>query len=403
MKKNMIINIEKSHFIDDKKISYALLAPFVILTIQYFILIYFNMLETSSAFRVQLLSKILVGFAFACALPVVLKKNAIKLIGIYILFISIFMAHYMLFTENRLYMHRLIFPLFFMSLPAFIYSFSIHDLNILKQYMTKASYIIFTLGLILACLVISGNASIDIYSMSLSYYMLLPAIMFIDDFLDNFSLKSLLLTIISLLIILTIGSRGAILCSVVFFTLKFVKTNAKFSFKKIFGHLSILFILFFTFILFNEILETIYDFLLTFDIRSRSVSLFLNNATHLSGRGSIYKEILKNIFDNPLLGLGIAGDRAILEGTYVHNIFIELMADFGIIAGLATITLLSFLIIRAFFTKNMIKYNLVIIWFSLGFVHLMVSASYLTDLNFWIFLGILLNRNNCFEKLPVTK
>lgn len=398
----MIINIEKAHLKNDKRISYALMAPPVILTIQYFILIYFNLLETGNAIQVQFLSKILVGFVFAYALPIVLKKNLLKVLGLYFFFIFIFTIHYLIFTKNRVYIHALLFPFFFMSLPAFMYSLSIHDLNVLKQTMKKASYLLFILGVFLAGLVILGKVSIGTYSMSLSYYMLLPAIMFIDEFLDEFSLKSFLLSLISLLVILTIGSRGAILCIVVFFILKLVKTNAKLSYKKILGNLSLLFIALFVYILFNEILKIIYDFLLTFGIRSRSISLFLNNPIHLSGRDSLYKNVLEHILESPLLGLGIGGDRVVLEGAYAHNLFIELMADFGIIGSAVIIGLLSFLIIKAFFTRDMLKYNIVIIWFSLGFVNLMVSASYLTELNFWIFLGILLSRKNCSPKFSVS-
>ena len=62
-------------FNDDKKISIALMAFYVILMIQYFILIFFN-LETNvtSASRIQLISKILVGVLFLYALPIVWKR-----------------------------------------------------------------------------------------------------------------------------------------------------------------------------------------------------------------------------------------------------------------------------------------------------------------------------------------
>jgi hypothetical protein len=32
-----------------------------------------------------------------------------------------------------------------------------------------------------------------------------------------------------------------------------------------------------------------------------------------------------------------------------------------------------------------------IIWISLGFVHLMVSSSYIVDMKFWIMVGLLAN------------
>ena len=52
-------------------------------------------------------------------------------------------------------------------------------------------------------------------------------------------------------------------------------------------------------------------------------------------------------------------------------------------------TVILILIIRALFIKDQEKQNMMIIWTSLGFVHLMVSSSYLTDMKFAIFMGLI--------------
>ncbi len=64
--------------------------------------------------------------------------------------------------------------------------------------------------------------------MSLSYYMLLPTIIYMNEFLDRISIKSGLVLAMSLLVILALGSRGgAIMCIGIFTILKLIKQIKK--------------------------------------------------------------------------------------------------------------------------------------------------------------------------------
>ncbi|GAG27707.1 unnamed protein product, partial [marine sediment metagenome] len=99
----------------------------------------------------------------------------------------------------------------------------------------------------------------------------------------------------------------------------------------------------------------------------------------------------KEIVNKPLLGIGIEGDVR-LAGGYAHNLFLELLADFGIIFGTIIIIILLFLIIKSLLTKNKEKYRMIIIWLSLGFVSLMFSGTYMDTIGFWIFLGLLIRK-----------
>lgn len=392
----------KSHR-DDRKISIAIMASFVILTIQYFILIYFNLLESGAGSRIQMILKGLVGLAFLYALPPVLRRSKVKAIGIYGISIFVFLLHYAIFPENRVYIMGLVFPYFFMSLPAFVYTLSLRDFEVFKIVMKKSGYIVFIFGLLIGMLVFLGRTSVGAYSMSLSYYMLLPTILFLDELMDKFSLKTLVLAGISLLIILALGSRGAILCVIVFIILKFIRPNSKRTYKRAFGHFSIICVGVVALIFMEQILMSIYNFLLRFGINSRSLILFTRENIYLSGRDRIYENVLSEILENSILGIGIAGDTRIIGNSYVHNFFIEVVGNFGVVLGsILSITVLL-LIIKSLLTKDTLKYNLFIIWLSLGFVHLMVSSSYLTDLKFWIFLGLMINFNKAVAKRKYTK
>lgn len=375
---------------EDKKISIAIMASFVILTIQYFILIVFDLLNSSNASTVQLLSKIIVGSLFLYSFPIVFKRGKIKIVMIYSISFFVFLFNILMFPENHMYIKELIIPFFFMGLPAFIYSMSIKDWDVLKQVMTKASTIVLIFGSALGILIFLDRATIGVYSMSLSYYMLLPAIMNLDELFDKLSFKSVVFTLLSLLIILALGSRGPILCVLVFIILKNLRPIV-FDRKRLIAYFLLVGATLIIILNFKNILVSISTFLSNFGISSRSITLFLGEGIYVSGRDIIYKTVVEGIANSPFFGIGIGGDRYATGGSYVHNIFLEIIANFGIIIGGLFSLIIIIAIIRLLLVKNRKTYNMIIIWISLGFVHLMVSSSYLTDIRFWIFMGLAIN------------
>ncbi|WP_428909843.1 O-antigen ligase family protein [Niallia sp. Krafla_26] len=348
-------------------------------------------MDTGSGAVVQLLSKGLVGFFFLYSLPVVLKKRRMLLIGSYFIAILVFLLHFLFFPENRIYIGEISFSFFFMCMPAFLYSLCLNDWKVLKDIMKKASWIVFGFGTIAGIQIVLGGAEAGTYSMALSYYLLLPAILLIDEFFDTFSLKALFCALVAVLVILALGARGAILCIAIFMVLKMLSPQSKLHYKKIFFYLTVMASTMLVLVNLENILVSLYDFLLKFGINSRSLMLFLNNEEiHLSGREPIYQYVLGEIANHPLRGVGIGGDRVGGLG-YSHNFFLEIGANFGVMmGGILAMGLIS-LIVRSFFLKNKEKSNMVIIWLCLGFVHLMVSGSYLTEMKFWILLGLLIN------------
>lgn len=399
MATNLVISKKNPENDSDKKISIALMASFVILAIQYFVLISFNLFETAIGSTVQMLSKVLVGLAYLYALPKVLRRNLIKTIVIYMVAMFIFILHYAIFPENRAYIFDLIVPFFFMSLPAFIYTLSIKNFEVFEVIMKKSSYIVFLFGALIGILVFTDRASAGSYSMALSYYMLLPTIMFTDELIDKFSVRIASFVGLSLLVILALGSRGAVLCVIVFAFLKIIKSKEKLTYKRALTYLGLCGIGVISYINLEKILESMYLIFLNFGIRSRSILLFLRDEVHLSGRESIYDSLIVELVNNPVLGIGIGGDRLIRSGGYAHNLFLEIFIDFGLILGAIITVFLLAIIVKCLLIKNRERYSLFIIWLSLGFVHLMVSSTYITDIKFWIFLGVSFNllRRQCIK------
>lgn len=387
LKENEILN--KKEVKIDKIISVALMSSFVVLTFQYLILVSFNLIGTSSASLVQIVSKIMVGLIFAVALPYVLKRSLKLFFLLYGFGILVFSYHFLVFPENHPYLLNIIFPFFFTALPSFIYVLSIKDLKVFVKVTEKAAVPIFIFGTVLGILIFTGKTSAGVYSMALSYYMLLPAIIFLGKIFDKRKLIYIILFLISSLIIVALGSRGALLCIIVYAILRVLSPRQKISFSKVLvsGIVVSALILFVS--IYDKILISLNELFLDYGIHSRTISLLLRDELYLSGRDSIVKTVWNEVIQSPFLGIGLAGDLRINNGSYVHNFIIEVIGNYGIPIGILLLGILLLILFNGlYFSEN---YNLISLWISVGLVHLMISGSYIIDIKFWIFLGILFN------------
>lgn len=372
----------------DKKISIAIMSPFFVLMAQFFVLYFFNIINTNMGQMVQLLSKATVGLFFIYSFLTVFKKNGLLFIFIYCAFATIFLLNFLLFQQNAPYLKATLFSFFFICLPCFVYSFSINNLLIFKSIMKKTSTVVFFIGTITALLTISHRMSLGPYNMSLSYYMLLPVIVHMNSFFEKSSVQSGLIATIAMFIIFALGSRGAILCVGIYVILYFITQSGKNSVKKWLFKLSAFFMLSFVIFFLKEIFIFLNDILIKYNIHSRTLALFLRDKVYLSGREIIYSNIVNQIKTHPLMGIGLAGDRLYNGGAYSHNIFLEIISGFGIIVGTLIFLIIGYITIRSIFSKNKARANLMLMWFCIGLVPLIVSGSYLTHFQFWIFLGL---------------
>jgi hypothetical protein len=252
--------------------------------------------------------------------------------------------------------------------------------------------LIYLIGIITGLLIYIGKISIDNYSMSYSYYLLLPTTIYFKKVLESYSPKYIVLFSISLILILTYGSRGPILSLAVFLVLYQLMNLKKITnFKLISNFLLFVLLLLFS-IFFEKVVIYFNDTLDQLGIRSRTAILFMQDEVRTSGRESIYSKVINGVINNPFIGNGIAGDRVInsnIENAkYSHNIAIEILSSFGIIAGSIIIVLLFIIAYLSLFKIEREDSNFLLIWFVVGFVPLFVSSSFLIYFQFWIYLGL---------------
>jgi hypothetical protein len=370
----------------DYILSFAILFPTILFMLQQLFL-GINLVphETLRTYNI-ILSSLPLLYSF----NTVINRNLRLILSTYIIFILLLLFSYINYN-NRDYIISESFFLLFVSIPVFLSAASVRNIEILKDVLLKVSYIILIIGVILILYILTGKIDFTSYSMSLSYYLLLPTLVFIYQ--EKITYK--FLSVLSLLIILFLGSRGPFIFALFYYaviTLLSIKLNSFKSYLSI-GFLFIILILIISVDAIN-LLSFVENVL---GINSRTLNMLISGTIDSdSGRGDIAKIVIDNILNNNLWGYGIYGDRYFLNGTYAHNIFLEVWLDFGIILG--TLVLL-FLIV--FFTKMFLRSNdkkLFLLFFSLGFMPLLVSGTYLGKIEFSILMGFLIIINNRHHK-----
>lgn len=150
-----------------------------------------------------------------------------------------------------------------------------------------------------------------------------------------------------------------------------------------------------------------------FGIESRTISRILE-ADFFKGndRFELYRYLCDKIIEDMFLGGGLCADRYYLisgglekNGTYAHNIFLEMIVDFGIIGFFISLGLLKLLF--DFFKTvkdNNIK-GFISVYIIVAFVQLMLSRSWLTEPNFFILFALVINfkKGKCYDGATISK
>jgi O-antigen ligase len=117
-----------------------------------------------------------------------------------------------------------------------------------------------------------------------------------------------------------------------------------------------------------------------------------NDLANGNGRDAIAAQIWDGINSQPFFGSGIGGDRLIArsflyqDGTYAHNLFLEVLAEFGYIAGGMLLFMALAVVIRALLLADGAARAFIIVCVSMS-VKLLMSGSYLQEPYFFLLLG----------------
>lgn len=391
-KKSKAIIYSNSIHKDDKNISFAIVFQFCLLITNYTYKLVFNISNPSTRAIVSSIFMIIAGVFFIRCINVVIKRIGRLFFTFYFATLLFVLSNMLLFFDNIQYIKSVSFYIFLICIPIFLYYFAIRDKSILLEMLLKSAYYQMTLGIIFF---ISSDLSVLRYDMVYSYLVLVPTVILLYKIYNKLKIIDIVLVGFGIFSIVVMGSRGPLLALIIFWIVLIANIIVKDKnyIKKIIYSIIVFIVLFLGIFYFKDIIYFFDTLLCKLGISSRTINILLDqNADFSSGRATIFKITIEQIRKRPITGYGLAGDRVFLDGTYPHNIFLEILSQFGVIVGgFIIIVTVLYWTYGIFMNKDKTNNDLAIIFFGVGLVQLFVSGSYLTSSNYWLFMAICVN------------
>ncbi len=251
-------------------------------------------------------------------------------------------------------------------------------------------------GLFYSILVFTSGFSHLYNYMSFSYGLLVPAfITLVFGFVER-KIVYLLSGCVMLSSLFIFGARGPLLCIfVALFFLFFEIPEKRIEYKKLIVSLLLLFIIVVIVVNFDNIII----FLSRLYPQARNIySAVSGQFTGLSGRDILYSRVLGEILNNPFLPRGLLADRILLtnfinvENIYPHNFILEVIYQFGVFGCffLVWFTLKFIWVYYLLLHRNDFFLKMAFTsFFVTALTKLMISGSYISDMQAWFAFGCL--------------
>lgn len=190
------------------------------------------------------------------------------------------------------------------------------------------------------------------------------------------------------------GSRGAALVIMVFICLNVIFSVISVQNKQRRFMLLLLIVTgsILVYLYYYDFIAWVIDVLDNYGIRSRTLEAFLGSTETKESnlaRIMLWGKCIQAWNNMPLFGYGILGDRILLNGSYPHNMVIEIITQHGFFVGIGLIV--SVIGSAIYQCINSTKKEILILLMAFTFTHLMLSGSYLKEDQVFILIGVLTN------------
>ena len=314
------------------------------------------------------------------SLALSLRRIKLTTIGIPLFLFLAYFVTYAVHPELRKYMfsswmdlaENNAYWLFLNSLPAFLMIRQIWNYEILMKYLKGFSIaaILASFGTLLGYLSLNNQPAYMYFS-----YDLMLSVVFVYFFI--FQKKKFIFLLMAILgsgMMFFCGARGPLLCVVVAIVLYVLLLTEKSTVKLLTILITVLLVLLVA-VFWQPLLTLLANVAEGMGIESRMIEKMREGTlSDDSGRSFVRADLTPHL---NLWGHGVYGDRGLTGGRHAHNLFLELMVQYGLIIGSVICIVVVFLALAGFFTKDREKKLLFLAFFCGGIVKLMLSSSYL--------------------------
>lgn len=345
----------------------------------------FGWLVLASILSYVLLIIALIAIVFY-APKALLPVNIVLLVGIPVLFL----LSVLFFPETETYVYDILPLVITGRVPALLLMLNVTDWDDFYSKMKRYSIPYFLLGVLYLGVFLLGFFDEELTNyMRMAYNVLTSVcVLGVIGLVEKKFVYNLLFWIALIAIFLS-GCRGALAVGVVVYSLLlFIIRKVRYSKWIISGVLL-------AGILVTLNFDNLESFIISHDSESR-IARKMDAGTLFESEGRViirtvvWSEIqARNYHPQGLCADRVISDRVLGRPSYVHNIILEFIVNYGLIIGvLLFISLLVLLIVTA--KKSEMAVTIVLCFFaSYSLSKLMISSSYLEELSFYIFMGAL--------------
>ncbi|MGN8646340.1 O-antigen ligase family protein [Gracilibacillus sp. HCP3S3_G5_1] len=253
------------------------------------------------------------------------KIDKFILLGL-IIFVSVMLLSSLLNYSNLSFIQEIFAEFILNVLPIILILLFIRDPYKILTYMRLVSYPVLILTLLIP---FTDGYMVDVNYMSLAYSSIINwAVVTYFAFKEK-KIIDVILTILLICNYVLFGNRG----SIIIITAYLLWCLFTFSRNKINFTILTLSIFLIIIAFYERLLNIALSFLDFIGIHSRTLNSIINGQlAESSAREIIWIRTINAIRENPL-GYGIGYDRVLNNGTYSHNMFLELFTSFGVILG----------------------------------------------------------------------
>lgn len=318
--------------------------------------------------------------------------------------------YYLLFVLTLLWLFspNITADLYYMSAIIFGFPAMIISNTKISYYWVTIFTLLFGLILFRFIDIFSWITESDAGEKMYNSYLILSFILFsfIGIYIYNKHKAVVLLSIINLVIyvpiLLAIGVRGvyisiALFCFLILLNTSFFERN-----KKLLSIILTLLLFFLLSVDWFDIIEKLRLWLANYDIEVYALEkyfIMFSNEDVSNGRSILYSNAISGFFSSPIWGNGLGIFEQMNEGLYVHNIFLEVLYEGGILLSIVFIYSFTRFFRLVYLCKDIKKdhYTFVIVLFVLGCSILLFSNTLWRVVSFWLFFGVTFDKFKYIE------
>lgn len=316
-----------------------------------------------------------------------------------VIVLSIYLFNYLVFPVNEKVLLQYALPFLAGALPFYIVGivFNLDEKTERIVYWSSVGGLFILVAYYLLYIqnaTYSGETEVLEDMMGPAYAALPFILIIIRKLLTKFDILSLALSIFGFIFLLSFGSRGPIACLLVFvigYLLFFKKYSRPFLTKFLFLAIGIL-----CFVYINDIMEFLSPVMEALGMGTRIID-FVLAVTMFGADDAMDTSILErqDMFSVGmnyvnLTGHGIGSFGAVSNSgySYSHNIIVDFLVEYGLIIGTFFLLSIMGLFIKGWnCSKTEAEKSFLLVMFSIGFVSLLFSLTYLIKYEFFFAIG----------------